>query len=232
MKASSSAEVTGLLLAWRQGDDAALEQLMPVVYAELRRRAQHYMAGERAGHTLQATALVNEVYLKLVDSRRVHWQNRAHFLGACRELAPSKQESTTYEPSPVCKLLILSCRLLIPDRLLAVSAQLMRRVLVDFARSKQSQKRGERGQRITLDDEIAVAPEPGRDMVALDDALKALEQVDSRKSKVVELRFFGGLTAEETAQVLAVSADTVLRDWKLAKVWLLRELNRQDSDED
>ena len=108
----------------------------------------------------------------------------------------------------------------------------MRRVLVDFARSKQSQKRGERGQRITLDDEIAVAPEPGRDMVALDDALKALEQVDSRKSKVVELRFFGGLTAEETAQVLAVSADTVLRDWKLAKVWLLRELNRQDSDED
>ncbi len=130
------------------------------------------------------------------------------------------------------KLLILASREPIPDRLLAVSAQLMRRVLVDFARSKQSQKRGERGQRITLDDEIAVAPEPGRDMVALDDALKALEQVDSRKSKVVELRFFGGLTAEETAQVLAVSADTVLRDWKLAKVWLLRELNRQDSDED
>ena len=194
MKASSSAEVTGLLLAWRQGDDAALEQLMPVVYAELRRRAQHYMAGERAGHTLQATALVNEVYLKLVDSRRVQWQNRAHFL--------------------------------------AVSAQLMRRVLVDFARSKQSKKRGERGQHVTLDDGIVVESERGQDLVALDDALAALEQVDSRKSKVVELRFFGGLTAEETAQVLNVSPDTVLRDWKLAKVWLLRELNRQDSDED
>ena len=190
MKAPSSAEVTGLLLAWRQGEDAALEQLMPVVYEELRRRAYHYMAGERAGHTLQATALVNEVYLKLLDSKRVDWQNRAHFL--------------------------------------AVSVQLMRRVLVDFARSKQSQKRGERAQRVTLDDAMAVMPERGQDLVALDDALKALEELDSRKAKVVELRFFGGLTAEETAEVLDVSADTALRDWKLAKVWLLRELNRQE----
>ena len=191
MKASSSAEVTGLLLAWRQGDDMALERLMPVVYDELRRRAYRYMAGERVEHTLQATALVNEVYLKLVDSKRVDWQNRAHFL--------------------------------------AVSAQLMRRVLVDFARSKQSQKRGERAHRVTLDDGMIVTPERGQDLVALDDALKALEKVDSRKSQVVELRFFGGLTAEETAEVLDVSADTILRDWKLAKVWLLRELNHQSS---
>ena len=192
MKADSSVEVTGLLLAWRGGDDAALERMMPVVYDELRRRAYRYMAGERVEHTLQATALVNEVYLRLVDSKRVDWQNRVHFL--------------------------------------AVSAQLMRRVLVDFARSKQSQKRGAREPRVTLDDGMIAAPERGEDLVALDDALKALESVDSRKSQVVELRFFGGLTAEETAEVLDVSPDTVLRDWKLAKVWLLRELTHQGAE--
>ena len=192
MKADSSVEVTGLLLAWRGGDDAALERMMPVVYDELRRRAYRYMAGERVEHTLQATALVNEVYLRLVDSKRVDWQNRVHFL--------------------------------------AVSAQLMRRVLVDFVRSKQSQKRGEREPRVTLDDGMIAAPERGEDLVALDDALKALESVDSRKSQVVELRFFGGLTAEETAEVLDVSPDTVLRDWKLAKVWLLRELTHQGAE--
>ena len=189
MKADSSVEVTGLLLAWRGGDDAALERMMPVVYDELRRRAYRYMAGERVEHTLQATALVNEVYLRLVDSKRVDWQNRVHFL--------------------------------------AVSSQLMRRVLVDFARSKQSQKRGEREPRVTLDEGMIVTPERGEDLVALDDALKALESVDSRKAQVVELRFFGGLTADETAEVLDVSPDTVLRDWKLAKVWLLRELTHQ-----
>ena len=192
MKADSSVEVTGLLLAWRGGDDAALERMMPVVYDELRRRAYRYMAGERVEHTLQATALVNEVYLRLVDSKRVDWQNRVHFL--------------------------------------AVSAQLMRRVLVDFARSKKSQKRGEREPRVTLDDGMIAAPERGEDLVALDDALKALESVDSRKSQVVELRFFGGLSAEETAEVLDVSPDTVLRDWKLAKVWLLRELTHQGAE--
>jgi RNA polymerase sigma factor (TIGR02999 family) len=144
------------------------------------------MAGERAGHSLQATALVNEAYLRLIDVQHVDWQNRAHFL--------------------------------------AMSARLMRRILVDIARSKGYQKRGGGAVRVTFDDALVVADEPGPDLVALDDALKALVTVDERKARVIELRFFGGLSVEETASVLKVSVDTVMRDWKLAKAWLQREL--------
>jgi RNA polymerase sigma factor (TIGR02999 family) len=177
--------VTQLLLAWRNGDAAALEELTPLVYEELRRLARHYMGNERVGHTLQATALVNEAYLRLVDIHKVQWQNRAHFF--------------------------------------AMSARLMRRILVDSARSRKYQKRGAGAQKVSLDEGLLVV-EPGRDLVALDDALEALAQVDERRSQVVEMRFFGGLSVEETAEALGVSVDTVMRDWKLAKVWLLREL--------
>jgi RNA polymerase sigma factor (TIGR02999 family) len=162
--------------------------LVPLVYGELRRIAKRCLAGERAGQTLQATALVNEAYLRLVDVRQVNWQNRAHFL--------------------------------------AMSARLMRRILVDVARSKRYQKRGGGAVKVTLDDALVAAVERGPDLVALDDALSALAAVDERKARVIELRFFGGLSVEETATVLKVSVDTVMRDWKLAKVWLLRELRR------
>ena len=147
------------------------------------------MAGERAGHSLQATALVNEAYLRLIDAQHVDWQNRTHFL--------------------------------------AISARLMRRILVDVARSKGYQKRGGGAVRVTFDDALVVTDEPGQDLVALDDALEALAGVDERKARVIELRFFGGLSVEETAAVLKVSVDTVMRDWKLAKAWLLRELRDQ-----
>jgi len=177
--------VTGLLLAWRGGAEAALEQLVPLVHDELRRIARGCMRGERTGHSLQATALVNEAYLRLIGAQQVDWQNRVHFL--------------------------------------AVSARLMRRILVDFARSKKYQKRGGGAQAVTLDEALIVA-EPGKDLVALDDALDALAKMDERKAKVVEMRFFGGLTVEETATALGVSPDTVMRDWRLAKAWLLREL--------
>jgi RNA polymerase sigma factor (TIGR02999 family) len=183
-------EVTQLLIAWGKGDPAALEALTPVVYDELRRLARHYMGNERAGHTLQATALVNEAYMRLVDIHKVQWQNRAHFF--------------------------------------AMSARLMRRILVDSARSRKYQKRGAGAQRVSLDERLLVA-EPGRDLVALDDALNELAKVDERKSKVVEMRFFGGLSVEETAEALGVSVDTVMRDWKLAKAWLLRELGTNSS---
>jgi RNA polymerase sigma-70 factor (ECF subfamily) len=179
--------VTGLLLAWRGGDEAALEQLVPLVHEELHRIARGCMRGERAGHSLQATALVNEAYLRLIGAQQVDWQNRVHFL--------------------------------------AVSARLMRRILVDFARSKKYQKRGGGAQAVTLD-EALIVEEPGKDLVALDDALEALAKMDERKAKVVEMRFFGGLTVEETATALGVSPDTVMRDWRLAKAWLLRELRR------
>jgi RNA polymerase sigma factor (TIGR02999 family) len=178
--------VTALLVAWEHGDASALDQLMPVVEAELRRLARGYMRHERAGHTLQATALVNEAYLKLVGVKHVHWQDRAHFF--------------------------------------AVSARLMRRILVDHARARQSLKRGHGVATVALDDGLLVANAPGQDLVAIDDALTALAAVDERKSRVVELRFFGGLSVEESAEVLNVSVDTVLRDWKVAKVWLAREL--------
>ncbi len=186
MGAPSSREVTALLQAWGRGDEDALQKLMPLVYDELHAAARRYMTGERAGHTLQTTALIHETYLRLVDIRHVEWQDRAHFLAVC--------------------------------------AQLMRRILIDFARSRGYQKRGGAAPRVNFDEKLAVTAEPDSNLVALDDALNRLAQVDERKSKVVELRFFGGLGVKETAEVMKVSADTVMRDWKLAKVWLLREL--------
>jgi RNA polymerase sigma factor (TIGR02999 family) len=188
MPPPSAQNVTRLLHAWSQGKDAALEELLPLVHQELRRLARRYMFGERPGHTLQATALVNEAYLKLVDSRHVNWQDRAHFF--------------------------------------AISAQLMRRILVDYARARGYQKRGGGVPKVTLDEALMGPQEKGHDLVALDDALKVLAGVDPRKSKVVELRFFGGLSVEETAEVLKVSPDTVHRDWRLAKAWLAREMGK------
>ena len=188
MPASSAQHVTQLLQDWSQGKDAALEELLPLVHQELRRLARRYMFGERPGHTSQATALVNEAYLRLVNSRKVNWQNRAHFF--------------------------------------AISAQLMRRILVDYARARGYQKRGGGVPRVTLDEALMGPREKGHELVALDDALKALAGIDSRKCKVVELRFFGGLSVEETAEVLKVSPDTVLRDWRLAKAWLTREMGQ------
>jgi len=182
-------QVTELLLAWSQGQSTALDELMPLVHKELKRLAHHYMAGQRPGHTLQTTALVNEAYLRLVDCSRVGWQDRAHFF--------------------------------------AVSAQLMRRILVDFARSRGYLKRGRGVRPLSLEKAPDIFQQTDPNVVALDDALNALAAIDERKSQVIELRFFGGLTAEETAEVLKVSPDTVLRDWKLAKVWLHRELSRE-----
>jgi RNA polymerase sigma factor (TIGR02999 family) len=190
MMAPSQREVTELLLAWGQGQESALQQLVPLVHQELKRLARRYMAGERPDHTLQTTALVNEAYMRLVDCQRVDWQDRAHFF--------------------------------------AISARMMRRILVDYARSRGYQKRGGRAQRITLEEGVPEAPQPRIELMALDEALEALSQLDARKSRVVELRFFGGLSAKETAKVLDVSEDTVLRDWRLAKVWLLRKLDGRD----
>jgi RNA polymerase sigma-70 factor, ECF subfamily len=186
--APSIQHVTRLLQAWGQGEDAALEELLPLVHQELRRLARRYMFGERPGHTLQTTALVNEAYLRLVNSRQVNWQNRAHFF--------------------------------------AISAQLMRRILVDYARARGYQKRGGGVPKVTLDEALLGPQEKGRDLVALDDALKALAHIDPRKCKVIELRFFGGLSVDDTAEVLKVSPDTVLRDWRLAKAWLAREMRK------
>ena len=193
MAVPSSLEVTQLLLAWGQGEPAALEKLVPLVHAELSRLAHHYMAGERTGHTLQTTALVNEAFLRLVDSSQVRWQNRAHFM--------------------------------------AVSAQLMRRILVDFARSRKYLKRGAGAQQVPLDEAMVISEAPDLDVVELDRALEALAAVDARKSQVVELRFFGGLTEEEAAEVLKVSPETVRRDLRLAKSWLLREMDKRHSKE-
>ena len=184
----SAEQVTKLLRAWGQGEQTALDELLPIVHQELRRLARRCMFGERLGHTLQTTALVNEAYLRLVNSRRVNWQNRAHFF--------------------------------------ALSAQLMRRILVDSARAHRSKKRGAGVSKVTLDEARIGPQEKSQDLVALDDALKVLAEVDARKSRVVELRFFGGLSAEETAEILKVSPDTVLRDWKLAKAWLKREIGK------
>ena len=180
------APVTNLLRAWSEGDDAALETLIPLVEAELRRLARAYMARERREHTLQTTALVNEAFMRLVDARRVRWQDRAHFLG--------------------------------------IAARLMRRVLVDHARARGYQKRGGGGHKVELGEAMAVAPALDFGVLDLDRALHALAEVDERKSRVIEMRFFGGMSVEETAEVLHVSPDTVKRDWRLAKLWLLREL--------
>ena len=180
-------DVTRLLQAWGQGDEAALQELVPLVYDQLHAAARRYMAGERPGHTLQATALIHETYLRLISVRRVKWQNRAHFFAIC--------------------------------------ARLMRRILVDFARSRGYQKRGGGATDVNFDEAFIVSSDPDVNLVALDDALRTLAAVDERKSRVVELRFFGGLSVNETAEVLKVSVDTVMRDWKLAKAWLLRELS-------
>jgi len=180
--------VTQLLLAWSQGEQSARDQLIPLVYEELRRLAHRYMSQERADHTLQTTALVHEAYLRLIDASQVSWQNRAHFL--------------------------------------AVAAQLMRRILVDWARVHQSKKRGGGAAPAALEEACVISQECGADLVSLDEALRALAGFEPRMSQVVEMRFFGGLSVEEAAEVLKVSSDTVLRDWRLAKAWLLRELSR------
>lgn len=177
-----------MLLAWSRGDQSATEKLIPLVYQELRKLAHRQMRRERPDHTLATTGLVNEAYLRLIDSQHVRWHDRAHFLG--------------------------------------VSALLMRRILVDFARSHRYQKRGGGARLVSLDENLAVAHHRGTDLVALNDALDELAVIDPRKSRVVEMKFFGGLTAEEIAEVLHVSSDTVLRDWKLAKSWLLREMKQ------
>ena len=187
MPASSSHEITSLLQAWRGGDSKALEGLMPLLYRELHQAAHHQMAQERSGHTLQTTALVHEVYLRLLGSGDVSWQNRSHFLAIC--------------------------------------AKLMRQILTDYARTRLSLKRGAGQAGVCLDSDFIVLGEPRVDLLALDDALNSLAAFDERKCKVVELRFFGGLTVAETAEVLGVSPETVHRDWKVAKVWLLRELD-------
>jgi RNA polymerase sigma-70 factor (ECF subfamily) len=186
MPARSPKEITQLLVAWSDGDESALAQLTPLVYEELHRLAHHYMSGEREGHTLQTTALVNEAYVRLIDWKNVRWQNRAHFFG--------------------------------------VSAQLMRRILVDFARSRGYQKRGGGVNAVELDEAAVISENKDTDMVALDEALNALAKLDERQSKVVELKFFGGLSIDEIAEVLKVSEGTVRRDWSLARAWLHREL--------
>lgn len=184
-KVAAGGEVSGLLRAWGDGDRGALDKLTPIVYDELHRLAGHYMRGERPGHSLQTTALVNEAYMRLVDYKRMQWQNRAHFF--------------------------------------AVSAQLMRRILVEYAR-RHNLKRGGGVQHVSLDETAIVSGDQSADLVALDEAMVALAVLDSRKVQVVEMRFFGGLSVEETAEVLKVSPVTVMRDWNTAKAWLYREL--------
>jgi len=193
MSESNTGQVTQLLIDWGNGDKAALDKLIPLVHNELRRLARHYMRRERAGHTLQTTALVNEAYLRLIDQRNVRWQNRAHFM--------------------------------------AIAAQLMRRILVDQARRRQRQKRGGDASKVTLDDALVVSQERGEDLIALDAALTELCVIDERKSKIVELRFFGGLSIEEAAEALAISAPTVQREWRLAKAWLYRQLRSDQQEE-
>ncbi|HEY5070184.1 MAG TPA: sigma-70 family RNA polymerase sigma factor [Candidatus Acidoferrum sp.] len=189
---SSDHEVTSLLQAWRAGDEKALDKLAPLVYQELHRTAHRYMARENSGHTLQTTALVNEVYLRLVNVRKVDWQGRAHFYAIC--------------------------------------ARMMRRVLTDFARSRRYIKRGGDAIHLPFEEALFAGPEDDPDIVDLDEALDVLGAMDQRKTQVVELRFFGGFSVEETAKVLDVSVETVHRDWKLAKVWLMRELSKGKSD--
>jgi RNA polymerase sigma-70 factor (ECF subfamily) len=181
-------DVTQLLRAWSEGDQLALEKLTPLVYQELHRRAHWQMARERSGQILQTTAIVNEIYVQLIDLRGVSWRDRAHFF--------------------------------------ALSSRLIRRVLIDAARAKASLKRGAGSPHVALDENLLISTEPPADVVALDEALTVLGTIDQRKSQVVELRFFGGLSIEETAEVLKVSPETVKRDWKLAKSWLRRELRR------
>jgi len=188
---AAQGDITGLLKAWTEGDQTALEKLTPIVYKELHRLAGRYMKGERPGHSLQTTDLVNEAYMRLVDYKRMEWQNRAHFF--------------------------------------AVSAQLIRRILVDHAR-RRNLKRGGGIQHVSLDEAAVAGGGRSADLVALDDAMKALAQFDPRKEQVVEMRFFGGLSVEETAEVLKISTVTVMRDWSTAKAWLYRQLGGKKSD--
>ena len=192
MTDNSPKQVTQLLLDCSGGDQAAVDRLIPYVYDELHRLARRYIRQERAEHTLQATALVNEAYLRLVDQRQVRWQNRAHFFG--------------------------------------IAAQLMRRILIDYARKRGYAKRGGGAVKIALDDGVTISQQRAADLVALDDALKQLTSIDLQQSRVVELRFFGGLTIEETAEVLKVSPDTVKREWSTAKAWLYREIAASRDD--
>lgn len=191
MSTDRPAEITQLLLDWRGGSERAFEELLPLVYGELRRIARNYMRRQNPGHTLQTTALVNEAYMRLVDSNRVNWQDRNHFF--------------------------------------AVSAQLMRRILVDFARKKNSQKRGGDHLIVTLDERVENLAETGTDMVALDETLSRLAEFSPRQSRVIELRFFAGLNEQQIAEVLDISARTVRRDWQIARAWLFREL-RSDNN--
>jgi RNA polymerase sigma factor (TIGR02999 family) len=179
-------EITQLLRQWSDGRREALDRLLPEVYAELQKLASSYLRRERSGHTLQTTALVHEAFLRLIDQRSVHWQNRAHFFG--------------------------------------IAAQMMRRILVDHARAHHAAKRGSGEARLSLDEALVIAPAPDVDLVALDQALKRLASIDAQQSRVVELRFFGGLTIDETAEVLRISPATVGREWTLAKAWLYAEL--------
>jgi RNA polymerase sigma factor (TIGR02999 family) len=193
MATPESHEVTRLLLAWSEGDQEALDRLMPLVYGELRRLAQSYMRREQAGHTLQTTALIHEAYLRLIDAGQVRLESRTHFF--------------------------------------AVASRLMRQILVDFARSRGYQKRGGDAQQVSLDEALVIGQPRDEDLVALDEALTALAEVDERKARVVELRFFGGLTEAEMAETLKVSPETVRRDWRLAKSWLLLKLSGGNLDE-
>ena len=186
MEAPSAEEVTLLLKSWCHGDESALNKIIPLVYDELRRMAHRQMCYEREGHTLQSNALVHEVYLRLIDSKQIPWNNRSHFF---------------------------SC-----------AAQLMRRILVDHARARCRIKRGGNVQKMSLDPSLAGAPDADINLTMLDDALCSLAEVDGRKAKVVELRFFGGFSVEETAEALGISVRTVMNDWKFARVWLLHEL--------
>ncbi|HEY3026763.1 MAG TPA: sigma-70 family RNA polymerase sigma factor [Pyrinomonadaceae bacterium] len=189
MRQNSTHEVTQLLIAWSSGDKAALDKLMPLIHQELRSLAHRYMSREHPGHTLQTTALVNEAYLKLVNRKDVHWQNRAHFF--------------------------------------AIAAELMRTILVDHARSHAFAKRGGGAQHLALDEAMVISQERAAEVVALDEALKGLADIDPQQARVVELRFFGGLTIEETSEVLHLSATTVKREWRSAKAWLYHELAKQ-----
>ena len=193
MDETSPNQITEQLIAWSKGDEAALERLIPAVYQELRRMADHYLRGEDSGHSLQPTALVHEAYLRLIDQTKVEWQNRAHFFG--------------------------------------VAAQMMRRILIDHAKAKHRVKRGGTAVKVMLDENANFTQERASELLALDDALQRLARMDERKSRIVELRYFGGLTVEETAQVLGISDKTVMRDWNLAKAWLYRELTNNAADE-
>ncbi len=190
MQNDSPPQITQLLRAWHDGDQAALAQLTPLVYGELQRLAHGYLRGERAGHTLQTTALINEAYLRLFDWQHVEWQDRAHFI--------------------------------------AIAAQMMRRVLVDFARARHYAKRGGQARQVEFDGAVIAAQQRDTELLALDDALQLLGEGDPRKCRIVELRYFGGLSVDETAEALQLSRRTVLREWKLARAWLYRELRAKD----